>query len=643
MSTFRVETLRMPAADLGPDNPLPPLGRCLPHHIQDGFDRTKRERDFKVAVLENAFLRATFLLELGGRLWSLIHKPTDTELLYVNPVFQPGNLAIRNAWFSGGVEWNIGVRGHAAHTCSPLFAARFRYNDGTPGLRLYEWDRVRGVPFQLDAFLPDGSEFLFVRVRLTNPHDHEIPMYWWSNMAVPELPGGRVLVPAEQAYRYDYKKDMTLEPAPYVDGVDQSYPTSFRRSADSFYCIEEGCQPWIASLDEQGRGLVQTSTQRLRGRKMFVWGMEQGGRHWQEFLSVPDRPYIEIQAGLARTQMEYVPMPAGAEWTWLEAYGLMQAAPETAHGSDWRTAYESVRERLEAIVPLDALDERLAATAEAADAAPEELIQHGSGWGALERRRRESAGEAPFCSAALMFGDDSLSHEQAPWLELLDDGALPRRPPLEAPGASIVQAEWQTLLDDAIAAGRGDHWLSWLHRGIMDYHREDFDGARAAWERSLALEPSPWALRNLAVLHKREEEHGAAANLLLQASRMAPHVRSLALECCQALLDAGQAREMMDFMDALPPAVHDLGRMRILEARAALALGDLDGVERILHGRPVVPDIREGEVSLSNLWFELQEKRVSVAENIPIDDALRERIRRDFPPPSWLDFRQTTS
>ena len=35
--------------------------------------------------------------ELGGRLYSLVHKPLGRELLARNPVFQPANLALRNA------------------------------------------------------------------------------------------------------------------------------------------------------------------------------------------------------------------------------------------------------------------------------------------------------------------------------------------------------------------------------------------------------------------------------------------------------------------------------------------------------------------------------------------------------------------
>src|SRR5437773_627507 len=76
--------------------------------------------------------------------------------------------------------------------------------DGTPVLRLYEWERVRCVPFQIDCWLPDDSPFLMVRVRIINPNDHAIPMYWWSNIAVPEHADVRVLGPADKAYRHDY-------------------------------------------------------------------------------------------------------------------------------------------------------------------------------------------------------------------------------------------------------------------------------------------------------------------------------------------------------------------------------------------------------------------------------------------------------
>jgi hypothetical protein len=55
-------------------------------------------------------------------------------------------------------------------------------------------------------------------------------------------------------------------------------------------------------------------------RVLFVWGSGPGGRAWQRFLSVPGKPYLEIQAGLARTRMEQLPLAPRTEWSWLEAY-----------------------------------------------------------------------------------------------------------------------------------------------------------------------------------------------------------------------------------------------------------------------------------------------------------------------------------
>ncbi len=383
MSELRIDTLRLPAAELGAENPLPNfdpprnqpvlsgkseddpeagyLPDFLPYTLQGGYTRERQPRDLKVAVLENEILRATFLLDYGGRLWSLLHKPSGRDLLYVNPVFQPANLAIRDAWFSGGVEWNMGVIGHTPFTCSPLFAARVSAPDGTPDgtpvLRLYEWERIRSTTYQIDAYLPDGSPVLYARVKLVNPFDHALPMYWWSNIAVSEREDVRVLVPAGEAYQYALSdENLKTVAVPLVDGRDISYTTHIRRSADYFFLIPPGQRPWISALDGEGKGLIQTSTAALRGRKLFLWGTGQGGARWQEWLSGSKAPYLEIQAGLAPTQLEYALLPAQSAVSWLEAYGLLEADPQVVHGHDWAAARAEVDARLEQLAPRAAFE-----------------------------------------------------------------------------------------------------------------------------------------------------------------------------------------------------------------------------------------------------------------------------------------------
>jgi len=482
MSTLTISSLTMPAAAMPRENPLTPLRTyetasaagasapqadypdrgqehsILPYRLQDQYDRTRTPRTFKTAVLDNDALRATFLLDLGGRLWSLIDKRQGgRELLYVNPVFQPANLAVRDAWFTGGVEWNISIIGHCPLTCSPLFAARVRADDGGDVLRLYEWDRIRRVPFQIDFWLPRDKPFLLARPRITNPSDHTIPMYWWSNIAVPERNDVRVLSPATLAYRHDYDGSLVEHHVPIYNGDDVTYTTNRKSAADLYFRIPENHRPWIAALDGRGRGLVHASTARLRGRKMFNWGMDPGGRRWQEFLSQPGQAYIEIQGGLAQTQGDYLAMPAHATWEWLEAYGLIEADPTIAHGSDWTAAFGSVQRELDHRLPQSWLDAELSRTAAIADLAPTEILHHGSGWGALERIRRERSGESAFASPALLFPDDSLTAEQSPWLTLLNEGALPPQDPSQSPGPLMVQPEWRPLLEKSAAQPQAQH------------------------------------------------------------------------------------------------------------------------------------------------------------------------------------------
>ena len=88
------------------------VASVLPYRMQNLYNRDFKMREYKCAVLENEFLRAEFLPEFGGRLWSLYDKKLKKDIIYKNDALIFANLAICNAWFAGGVEWNCGVRGH---------------------------------------------------------------------------------------------------------------------------------------------------------------------------------------------------------------------------------------------------------------------------------------------------------------------------------------------------------------------------------------------------------------------------------------------------------------------------------------------------------------------------------------------------
>ena len=643
MVSLSVTERSLPMADPGPTNPLPPFAdtrtfaadlatagfpaeiaanigygtprSIYPYLLRDGYTRERTPGTLRMAVLENAHLRAEFALGLGGRLWSLTDQGSGRDLLFTNPVLQPANLALRNAWFAGGVEWNIGTRGHTPTTCEPLHAAVVTGPHGGEALRMWEFERLRGVVFQIDAWLPDDSPALLVQVRIRNHHDRVVPMYWWSNTAVRERPDLRVLTPADHAYHIGYDGTLTIEPT--VD-APWSYPASCDYAADYFFDVPPGRRPWIAALTGDGHGLVQTSTARLRGRKLFVWGQNRGGRRWANWLTDPNAPggydgYVEVQAGLAATQYEHLRMPAGAEWRWVEAYAPLSADPGVTHGADHVAAVAQVAARLEEVVPQGHLDSAYAAAAETMDRPPLRLLQSGSGWGALEQASATADGE-PFPDVTGTPFPAVDSAECRPWQALLDTGVLPDAAPSEPPASYALGDGWERRLE---AAPRT--WSTAYHLAVLAHARGDVGVARALYVDSLDRVRTAWACRGLALLDSagdtggRDGEAGGAngavggdsadrARLLVEAHDLAPDCWQLTVEALAALADAGLHVDALALLDRLPAGQRTHGRVRVREALAAHAAGDLDRAHRVLSDGLEVADLREGEVSLTSLW-----------------------------------------
>jgi hypothetical protein len=80
-----------------------------------------------------------------------------------------------------------------------------------------------------------------------------------------------------------------------------------------------------------------------------------------------------------------------------------------------------------------------------------------------------------------------------------------------------------------------------------------------------------------------------------------PAVPQLRVEAVEALTAAGRLPEAIALARAAPPSSF-AGRFRLLEARAAALGGDLGHARSILEAGLEVADLREGEVSLSELW-----------------------------------------
>jgi hypothetical protein len=308
-------------------------------------------------------------------------------------------------------------------------------------------------------------------------------------------------------------------------------------------------------------------------------------------------------------------MPGGATWEWTETFLPLQLADPRLDGA-WTEDVATVGAQV--LQTADAAGSAGIARLEAAaDLAPDALLSVGSPWGALEQQLAARTGSAFDPLAGVRFVRDG--EEGAYWAGLLDDApaGTTEPDPSEAPASYVVGDEWDHLLAEAPAT-----WLTHYHRAVSAHTRGEHGTAISHYEASLRHRRNAWALRGLALALRESDGGGTAAQeqgvgRLAEAREMAPDLAPLTLELAEALLADGRADEVRTLLGTLPAETRELGRFRVVEIRAALAAGDPETAGRILEGRFEVPNLREGELSMSALWHEA----------FP-----------DRPVPAWYDF-----
>ena len=139
-------------------------------------------------VLENAYVRLTFLPELGGRLYSAVVKSTGQEVFYHNPVVKPSRYGIlqpaeANWWLAtGGMEWAYPTQEHGYrwgvawdYTIEQTaLGATISLSDTAP-------DRVGA---EVEVTLPQDSAAFMVRPKLINNTTGDVPVQFWLNAAL---------------------------------------------------------------------------------------------------------------------------------------------------------------------------------------------------------------------------------------------------------------------------------------------------------------------------------------------------------------------------------------------------------------------------------------------------------------------------
>lgn len=143
-------------------------------------------RTVRAVVLENEYLRLTFLPELGGRLFQITHKPTNQNVLYNNRVLKPTHWGPPNqgGWLAvGGMEWALPVNEHGYEWGVPWsYSVERDANGATITLRdSAATDRVRAA---IQVTLPARAAYIVVHPRVENPTGAPQRLQFWLNAQI---------------------------------------------------------------------------------------------------------------------------------------------------------------------------------------------------------------------------------------------------------------------------------------------------------------------------------------------------------------------------------------------------------------------------------------------------------------------------
>src|SRR5688572_19615256 len=168
-------------------------------------------KKYRFIVLQNDHVKTTICPDLGGKVYSLIHKPSGKEVLYVPDVIRYTRILPRFYFIAGGIEVSFPIS-HSPTQNDPVLYKIDKTKD-----RVYvtcgERELRFGMQWSVEYSLGVNDNFLTQRVVFYNPGNNSYPWMSWSNAALPsaadtryDFPNGKVLSHSSKIDTIDWEK-----------------------------------------------------------------------------------------------------------------------------------------------------------------------------------------------------------------------------------------------------------------------------------------------------------------------------------------------------------------------------------------------------------------------------------------------------
>lgn len=246
-------------------------------------------RKYHFIVLENDHIKATICPDLGGKVLSMVHKPSGKEVLYVPDVIRYTRILPRFYFVAGGIEVSFPI----SH--SPSQNEKVLYKIDHTKERTYvvcgERELRFGMQWSVEYSLGVGDNFLTERVVFHNPGSSAYPWMSWSNAALPSAPDTR----------YDFPNGTVLSHSSKLDTIDwekQGPKTENNiKEMTGYFWKTKDANAFGAFTPSFGTGLYHVADEKVAsGIKLWSYGVGDDST-WATLSTARHQTYVELQGG----------------------------------------------------------------------------------------------------------------------------------------------------------------------------------------------------------------------------------------------------------------------------------------------------------------------------------------------------------
>lgn len=246
-------------------------------------------KKYRVISLENKNVTVKICPDLGGKVMSIIHKPSGKEVLYVPDVIRPTRILPRFYFVAGGIEVSFPI----SHTPSQNETVLYKIDKTSS--RIYvtcgERELRFGMQWSVEYSLGANDDFLTQRVIFHNPGNFAYPWMSWSNAALPVAPDTE----------YQFPKGEVLSHSSILDTMDweKRGPKTEKdiKEMTGYFWKTKDVNAFGAFTPSFGSGLYHIAEPAIAGG-IKLWSYGHGNDSiWSLLSTAKHQPYAEIQGG----------------------------------------------------------------------------------------------------------------------------------------------------------------------------------------------------------------------------------------------------------------------------------------------------------------------------------------------------------